>query len=82
VKVSVLTGFAIRDIVFSETFPATQVDGFVQKLGSVRKLTDKILSLTGEKKPGHPLRIRVIISTFSISHYQSQIMSTRDDLSK
>jgi hypothetical protein len=50
VKVSVLTGFAIRDMVFSETFPATQVDGFVQKLGGVGKLTDKILSLTGENK--------------------------------
>jgi hypothetical protein len=50
VKVSVLTGFAIRDIVFSETFPAMQVDGFVQKLIAINKLTDKILSLTGEKK--------------------------------
>ena len=82
VKVHVLTSFAIRDIEFSKTFPPTQVDGFVQKPVRVRKLTDKILCLIGENKTWSPLRIRVIISTFSISHFQSQIMSTRDDLSK
>ena len=50
VKVRVLTGFAIRDIEFSKTFPPTQVDGFVQKPVGVRKLTDKILGLIGENK--------------------------------
>ena len=50
VKVLVLTGFGIRDIEFSKTFPPTQVDGFVQKPVGIRKLTDKILSLLGENK--------------------------------
>jgi DNA-binding response OmpR family regulator len=50
VKVLVLTGFGIRDIQFSKTFPPTQVDGFVQKPVGIRKLTDKISSLLGENK--------------------------------
>jgi DNA-binding response OmpR family regulator len=50
VKVLVLTGFGIRDIEFSKTFPPTQVDGFVQKPVGIRKLTDKISSLLGENK--------------------------------
>ena len=50
VKVLVLTGFGIRDIEFSKTFPPTQVDGFVQKPVGIRKLNDKILSLLGENK--------------------------------
>lgn len=50
VKVLVLTGFGIRDIEFSKTFPPTQVDGIVQKPVRIRKLTDKILSLLGENK--------------------------------
>jgi DNA-binding response OmpR family regulator len=50
VKVLVLTGFRIRDIEFSKTFPSTQVDAFVQKPVAIRKLTDKILSLLGEHK--------------------------------
>ena len=49
-KVLVLTGFGIRDIEFSKTFPPTQVDGFVQKPVGIRKLTEKILSLLGENK--------------------------------
>jgi DNA-binding response OmpR family regulator len=50
VKVLVLTGFGIRDIQSSKTFPPTQVDGFVQKPVGIRKLTDEILSLLGENK--------------------------------
>jgi DNA-binding response OmpR family regulator len=50
VKVLVLTGFRIRDIEFSKTFPSRQVDAFVQKPVAIRKLTDKILSLLGENK--------------------------------
>jgi DNA-binding NtrC family response regulator len=50
VKVLLLTGFGLRDIEFSKASPSTSVDGFVQKPISIKKLTDKILSLIGETK--------------------------------
>jgi len=45
VKVLLLTGSEVADNEFSEVFPSTSVDGFLQKPVSIRKLTDKILSL-------------------------------------
>jgi two-component system cell cycle sensor histidine kinase/response regulator CckA len=50
VKVLLLTGFGLRDTEFSKASPSTGVDGFVQKPISIKKLTDKILSLIGETK--------------------------------
>ena len=51
VKVLLLTGFALRDIGYSKDSHSTSVvDGFIQKPISIRKLTDKILSLIGETK--------------------------------
>jgi DNA-binding NtrC family response regulator len=45
VKVLLLTGSEVADNEFSKVFPSTSVDGFLQKPVSIRKLTDKILSL-------------------------------------
>jgi DNA-binding NtrC family response regulator len=45
VKVLLLTGSEVADNEFSEVFPSTSVDGFLQKPVSIRKLTDNILSL-------------------------------------
>jgi DNA-binding NtrC family response regulator len=45
VKVLLLTGSEMADNEFSKVFPSTSVDGFLQKPVSIRKLTDKILSL-------------------------------------
>lgn len=45
VKVLLLTGSEMADNEFSKVFPSTSVDGFIQKPISIRKLTDKILSL-------------------------------------
>jgi DNA-binding NtrC family response regulator len=50
VKVVLMTAFEIRDNEFSKVFPSTQVDGFVQKPIGIKDLTDKILSLIGDKK--------------------------------
>jgi DNA-binding NtrC family response regulator len=50
VKVVLMTAFEIRDSEFSKVFPSTQVDGFVQKPIGIKDLTDKILSLIGDKK--------------------------------
>jgi YesN/AraC family two-component response regulator len=50
VKVILMTVFKIRDNEFSQVFPSTQVDGFVQKPVGIRELTDKILSIIGETK--------------------------------
>jgi two-component system cell cycle sensor histidine kinase/response regulator CckA len=50
VKVLLLTGFGLRDIEFSKPSPSTSVDDFIQKPISIKKLTDKILSLIGETK--------------------------------
>jgi DNA-binding NtrC family response regulator len=48
VKVLLLTGFGLRSIEFSKASPPTTVvDGFLQKPISIKKLTDKILSLIG-----------------------------------
>ena len=48
VKVLLLTGSEIIDNEASHVSPSTNVDCFVQKPISIRKLTDKILSLIGE----------------------------------
>jgi DNA-binding response OmpR family regulator len=48
VKVLALTAFQVKDIEFSKVSPSISIDGFVQKPISIRKLTDKILSLIGE----------------------------------
>src|SRR5919112_3168871 len=45
VKVLLLTGSEIADNEFSKAFPSISVDGLLQKPISIRKLTDKILSL-------------------------------------
>ena len=45
VKVLLLTGSEMTDNEFSKLFSSTTVDGFLQKPVSIRKLTDKILSL-------------------------------------
>jgi two-component system, response regulator YesN len=45
VKVLLLTGSEIIDNQASPVSPSTNVDGFVQKPISIRKLTDKIMSL-------------------------------------
>ena len=50
VKVLLLTGSKIRDDEVSDVSPPTNVDGVIQKPVSIRKLTDKILSLLGEAK--------------------------------
>ncbi len=50
VKVLLLTGSEIIDNEASHVSPSTNVDGFVQKPISIRKLTDKILSLIGDSK--------------------------------
>jgi CheY-like chemotaxis protein len=50
IKVVLMTSFEINDNEFSKVFPSTQVDGFVQKPISIADLTNKILSLIGEKK--------------------------------
>ena len=50
VKVILMTAFEIRDNEFSQAFPSTQVDGFVQKPIGIRELIDKILSIIGESK--------------------------------
>src|SRR5215213_4712616 len=50
VKVLLLTGSEMADNEFSKVFPSTSVDGFLQKPISIRKLTDKILSLLDQTK--------------------------------
>jgi hypothetical protein len=40
----------MADNEFSKVFPSTSVDGFLQKPISIRKLTDKILSLLDQTK--------------------------------
>ncbi len=50
VKVVLMTAFEIRDNEFSKLFPSTQVDGFVQKPVAIKDLTDKILTLIGDRK--------------------------------
>jgi len=45
VKVLLLTGSEVLDNEVSHGSPSTSVDGFVQKPISIKKLTDKILSL-------------------------------------
>jgi DNA-binding NtrC family response regulator len=50
VKVLLLTGFGLRDIESSKAYPSISVDGFIQKPISIKKLTDKILSLITETK--------------------------------
>lgn len=50
VKVLLLTGSEMADNGFSKVFPSTCVDGFLQKPISIRKLTDKILSLLDKIK--------------------------------
>jgi DNA-binding NtrC family response regulator len=50
VKVVLMTAFDIRDNEFSKVFPSSQVDGFVQKPIGIKDLTDKILSLLGDRK--------------------------------
>src|SRR5215210_3019996 len=50
VKVVLMTAFEIRDNEFSKVFPSSQVDGFVQKPIGIKDLTNKILSIIGERK--------------------------------
>ena len=48
IKTVLMTAFEIRDIEFSNVFPSTCVDGFVQKPIGLRDLTNKLLSIIGE----------------------------------
>ena len=51
VKILLLTGSEIGDDKeFSKISTSTSIDGFLQKPISIKKLTDKILSLIGETK--------------------------------
>ena len=51
VKILLLTGSEIGDDKeFSKVSASTSIDGFLQKPISIKKLTDKILSLIGETK--------------------------------
>lgn len=51
VKILLLTGSEIGDDKeFSKVYASTSIDGFLQKPISIKKLTDKILSLIGETK--------------------------------
>jgi CheY-like chemotaxis protein len=50
VKVLLLTGSEMGGKEFSEFSASVSIDGFIQKPISIRKLTDKILSLIGETK--------------------------------
>ncbi len=50
VKVVLMTAFEIRDDEFSEVFPSTSVDGFVEKPIGIRDLTKKISSIIGQSK--------------------------------
>jgi two-component system, cell cycle sensor histidine kinase and response regulator CckA len=50
VKVLLLTGSEIGGKEFSKVSASTSIDGFIQKPISIRKLTDKILSLIDETK--------------------------------
>jgi two-component system, cell cycle sensor histidine kinase and response regulator CckA len=50
VKVLLLTGSEMGSKEFSELSASISIDGFIQKPISIRKLTDKILSLIGETK--------------------------------
>ena len=50
VKVLLLTGSEMGGKEFSEFSASASVDGLIQKPISIRKLTDKILSLIGETK--------------------------------
>jgi DNA-binding NtrC family response regulator len=50
VKVILMTAFEIRDSEFSQVFPSTHVDGFVQKPIGIKDLTKKILSVISETR--------------------------------
>ena len=51
VKILLLTGSEIGDDKeFSKVYASTSIDGFLQKPISIKKLTDKILTLIGETK--------------------------------
>jgi DNA-binding NtrC family response regulator len=51
IKVVLMTAFfEIRDDEFSKVFPSTHVDGFVQKPIGIKDLTNKILTIIGERK--------------------------------
>jgi two-component system, cell cycle sensor histidine kinase and response regulator CckA len=50
VKVLLLTGSEIGGKEFSKVSASASIDGFIQKPISIRKLTDKILSLIDETK--------------------------------
>jgi DNA-binding NtrC family response regulator len=51
IKVVLMTAFfEIRDDEFSKVFPSVHIDGFVQKPIGIKDLTNKILSIIGERK--------------------------------
>lgn len=50
VKVALMTAFELNDNEFSQVFPSTKVDGFVQKPVGIKGWTDKILDIIRESK--------------------------------
>ncbi len=74
-KILLLTGSDVIDNTASDMSPSTTgIDGFVQKPIGITKLTDKILGLLDETKDRTFLRTRIIVSSFSISHFHSSVV--------